>query len=242
MLPALKMKSIPGSFCLLSLLQRSDRPPQLPRTVSPCHSRQNKIVLSVSGEAKLTFTRNDNKSHYLQSPYFSVSWTVVETNWFSRWERESPTRWLHMKMTPVSQCQAHECSCSLLLPAAPSFYLNFGPACIYPCTNNLNSCRNGIFFFIFVNVRGKLSMVLQTCSPPEWNLEERGKKKIKNCSISAFFSFHFDLIWKLFSMSAFSVVFFMKGRFSVHFFINTVLLSYANVSSVRVSSAERWLK
>lgn len=115
--PALKMKSIPPSFCLLSSLQRSDRPPQLPRTVSPCHSRQNKIVPSVSGEAKLTFSRNDNKSHYFQSPYFSVSWTVVETNWFSRRERDPPTRWLHMKMTPVIQRRACECSCSLLLPA-----------------------------------------------------------------------------------------------------------------------------
>lgn len=90
---AIKQKSMMTSSCLFAMFTATSRCSRLGQT-------ESNYPVSV-GEAKLTFSCHDSKSHYVQSRHFSASWTVVGAKLIlaARWR-------IDMKMTLVIQLGA----------------------------------------------------------------------------------------------------------------------------------------
>lgn len=89
----IKQKSMMTSSCLFAMFTATSRCNRLGQTESNYPVRV--------GEAKLTFSRHDSNSHYVQSCHFSASWTVVWAKLIlaARWR-------IDMKMTLVIQLGA----------------------------------------------------------------------------------------------------------------------------------------
>lgn len=140
----IKQKSMMTSSCLFAMFTAMSRCSRLGQT-------ESNYPVSV-GEAKLTFSGHDSKSHYVQSRHFSASWTVVGAKLIlaARWR-------IDMKMTLVIQLGAGQ---EWLLLDACCIQCN--------CNTNRRSCSRWISLRESSR-RGSFRVNLFTSYPKPWN-------------------------------------------------------------------------